>query len=380
MSRLFLGSKAWRVLTWASSSDLAIPQRYPQDDAFGKGPRTPVPAPSVDDLDKPIKLEGSGDERLWLTEPENASPFINKSASVTQQTKPVEAVDTRDTVESCGILEPGSEPDDYIPKHEISSDSSEDSESNKCRTPTPPLSSLDAIKRIHWPRQHPGTPPPTPMRKKAATPSSSVRSTPSSQRLQILFPNLRSNVNTTLSHGKRRVSKINVSPSPSSKRQIVGSADDDFWREKTPPQRRRINTRVIPLTPPTPKKPSSKQKPTAESKPRPVSFHFSLGNASLGIISKSFEQCSTFEAFNEEAARATGYLSQARSEVEPDLLVADIDGGERRLPVGWMYKHSYDRFCDTIEQATRNGGGPLNVKVYCLRKGIDDSLMPPFFE
>ena len=108
-------------------------------------------------------------------------------------------------------------------------------------------------------------------------------------------------------------------------------------------------------------------------------FQFSLDDVTLGVVSKGFEQCSTFAAFNEEAALATGYLSRACFEVEPDLLVADIDGGEHSLPVGWKHKRSYEKLCDAIGQASRNGQGSLNVRIYCLRKGKDDLQMPPFF-
>lgn len=120
-------------------------------------------------------------------------------------------------------------------------------------------------------------------------------------------------------------------------------------------------------------------KPTRELEARPVNFQFSLGDAALGVISKGFERCSTFEAFNEEAALAAGYLSRATFEVEPDLLVADIDGGERALAVGWKQKHSYEKLCVAIGQAARTGQGPMSVRIYCLRKGTDDLQMPPFF-
>jgi len=349
---------------------------------YGNKSGSPVTAPSISHPVNPIKLEDAGDTRQWLIEPADRSRISYASTSVSQGSNPVKPADALDTIAQSDILEPAAELDEYIPEHEISSDNLDDSGSSKCRTPTPPLSSLNAIKRIHWPRQHPGTPPPNPARNKLATPSASPPSSQSDPKLPVLFPNLKSSnssIRTISGRGKRHLSDTGVSSPPRSKRRNIASRDDDFWHEKTPPRRIRVDLKVTPLTPPSPGKQSEVSKPTKGSEARPVKFHFSLGNAALGVISKGFEQCSTFEAFNEEAALAAGYLSRARFEVEPDLLVADIDGGERGLAVGWMHKRSYENLCNAIGQASRNGQGPMNVRIYCLRKGKDDLQMPPFF-
>jgi len=331
---------------------------------------------------KTIKLEDTGNTGQWLIEPADRSRISYGSTSVNQPSNPVKSADALDTIAQSDILEPAAELDEYIPEHEISSDNFDDSGSTECRTPTPPLSSLDTIKRTHWPRQHPGTPPPTPARNKLATPSGSPPSPLSDLKLPVLFPNLKSSnssIRTISGRGKRHLSDTGVSSPPSSKRQNIASTDDDFWREKTPPRRIKIDLEVTPLTPPSPEKQPTVLKPTRGFETRPVILHFSLGDAALGVIAKGFEQCSTFGAFNKEAALAAGYLSRARHKVEPDLLVADIDGGERGLAVGWKHKYSYDKLCDAIAQATRHGQGPVKVRIYCLRKGKDDLQMPPFF-
>jgi len=348
---------------------------------FGNKLGPPVTVPSVSSPEKTIKLEDAGETSQWLIEPADRSRISYGSLSVNQRSNPVEAASLLDTIENREIPGPGSELDDYLPEQEISSDSSDESGSGKYRTPTPLLSSLDTIKRVHWPPQHAGTPPLTPARNKLATPS--VSSSPLADlKLPVLFPNLKSSSSSSSpisGCGKRRLSDTGVSPSPSSKRQNIASQNDDFWREKTPPRRIKTDLKVTPLTPPSPEKQLEAVKSTRELEARPVTLHFSLGDATLGVISKGFEQCSTFEAFTKEAALAAGYLSRARFEVRPDLLVADIDGGERRLAVGWRNKRSYGNFCDAIGQATRKGHGQLNVRIYCLRKGKDDLQMPPFF-
>ena len=52
------------------------------------------------------------------------------------------------------------------------------------RTPTPPLASRRRVKRQHWPRQHPGTPPPTPQRKRKSK-SESAFTTPDYKTFEI---------------------------------------------------------------------------------------------------------------------------------------------------------------------------------------------------
>lgn len=319
-------------------------------------------------------MEDAEDTKQWLGEPADRSRISYGSSSVNQRPIPVKAARPPGTIESCEIQGPESELDDYIPEHELSS--------NKRSTPTPPLSSLDTIKRTHWPRRHPGTPPPKPERNKLAKAPASLCSSQSKSKLPVLFPNLKSfssSTSTLLGCRKRRLSDTGLSHPPSSKRQSIAKTDSEFWQEKTSPRRIELDLKVTPLTPPSPERQPKVLKPTREFETRPVSFQFSLGDAALGTVSKGFEQCSTFKAFNEEAALAAGYLSRARFKVEPDLLVADIDGGERGLAVGWKQKHSYENLCVAIGQAARTGRGPLSVRIYCLRKGEDDLPKSPFF-
>jgi len=361
---------------------------------------------STDGLSWPdIKLEDSEDDTLEVieaTEDKELTDLAVRAKSPPNSTttsKPGKSIDI------CEILDSESELDEYIPKHDTSSDISDDTDERKTRqsgsqqaqretdgsrpiqgprTPTPPLSSLDTVKRFHWPPQHAGTPPPTPKKSKLAT------SSPPKPEVSV-FQNLRPRTSridyNSLARGlpispptKRRSSRIGASSAPKSKKARIDSPGDRFWREKTPPRRCRINLKVTPLTPPSPHKQSKALKSTREVGPHSVILQFSLPDTTLGVISKEWEQCSTSDIFFEEATFAAGYLSRAYSRVELNFLVAVTDGDRELL--AWNSKRDYERMCATIGKATRtrSEGGTLNVKIYCVRKGTEDYFNLPFFD
>lgn len=128
--------------------------------------------------------------------------------------------------------------------------------------------------------------------------------------------------------------KASASSVPKFKKACTTSLDNHIWRATTSSHRTRTNLEVSSLTPLFFDKLSKTSSPMRAIEAHSIILHFLLGNVALDIISKDWEQCSTFGKFNKEVARVVACLSQARFDTEINLLLADIDSGESGLPLG----------------------------------------------
>lgn len=275
-----------------------------------------------------------------------------------------------------GLLET-SESDSELTELHYTSDtstaSSEDIEEDLAPKPNPPLSSLETIKRARQPTQTSLSKPRYSLRQRdnPAAPLSKIEVTDSIIRKLRKSP-------TNVTHpkqgrSKRRISAIDESPVPETKKHARTNTMGNRPREaKTPPRRQQPK---MPLTPPSTGLKAKRVKSTEAS----VTLDFSLVDTTLGIVSKSWDICSTIETFSAVAASAAASLSKADSPFHVGVLVADVQGGDARLYFAHENVYGYNKLRASIAKAAKGKEGEVHVKVFCLKKDDPDlSKLPAF--
>lgn len=323
-------------------------------------------------LSPQIKLEDCDNDILHVPEAREENRMTCLRTPKIENHDPLMTWGSEDDLEACEESERESELDDYVPEHDSSGGRGD-------RSPTPPLSSKDTVKRIHWPRQHPGTPPPTPRKRKYGIPSPRRKPRP-----PVRFPNLQrrdSPPKRPQSGRKRRHSGLPQSVDPSPKKPCLDETDDNFWRPTTPPNRPEGSRKIIPLTPASIGKGSG----NAKKKSSEINFLFCFVDDSLGSSFESFQKHLSSKTFFERAARAVANSSQGRQgSITIWGLVADIAGGTRtdsRIFLEWGSKNDYLLLRNAIDRAMRRAGKDrVDVKIFCLRKGEADMPHLPLYK
>ena len=313
-----------------------------------------------------IKREDSKEGISEAEEKDSRKDFIDSLVCDNLHPEAVAALAPDQNIQPARPPEPEASLDDYVPGPGSESDGPNGLESDDNRAATPILSSLETVKRRHWPPQHPKSPPPMPKRiQSAKRPSSRLKEGHSSK----TKPSSRTAKQPSSGGSKRRLTETAI---PSSQNPRIADVDDEFWRPHTPPKRVRRNLPVLPLTPP-----SSGESPGNVERV-PVIYHFGLVDTSLGTISKPSEICPTHTAFFKAAASAATYLSQNCTPLTLDGVAADIDGEDLRLQLTWQNKFGYEMLCGAINRAAHRKEGKIDVKIFCLRKNLPDlQKLPP---
>ena len=268
------------------------------------------------------------DETIEVFEFEDKGSKITHPTDKTKRQKPTTASNTKEHVETC--KDPCSESEmteltDFIPEREDSS--------KKDGLITPPLSCIDTVKRMHWPPQHPGTPPPTPQKESSA---------------KILRGKAEKGQKLKKGHGSEA--------------------------KQTAEKKRKNVTTILPDLPSTKRTKRSCNLPAeASSEVRtivepstPVVFHISLMDTALGVISVDFNNITTFF---DEVASAAAYLNRNQRNLTLEGVIADIEGEGSRLFLAWNDLGDYSRLCGAINKVTLGSDKQqVDVRIYCLRE------------
>ena len=206
-------------------------------------------------------------------------------------------------------------------------------EEERWRYETPPLSSLDTVKKRRWPRQYVSPPPITKSPKRLRGPKSSVSQSSRPQRCST--PVLTS----------------------------VGRA-----LRKTPPRK----TAVTPQLPISPVSPFSLHSVnTAMPEPAPktnIILHFFLQRRELGALPTPLAQCNTADQFFSHAEEAWDFLTSRDGASEMAAVSVEVEGVEWPMIIPWKDPLAHKWMMETIAKAAVGRSHDLHVQVKCVTK------------
>ncbi len=231
------------------------------------------------------------------------------------------------------------------------------------RYETPPLSSLGVVKKRRWPPQY-VSPPPTPQaqkrlqgrKKTLKAPKSSVSQ--GSRRQRFSSPGLTS---VGLALGK---------PENAQSRDLDSNNLD---KSKTPPPKRsrkkKADTTQMPISPVSPFSFSSVNKAMPEPTPNTnIILHFFLQRKELGALPTPLAQCDTADQFFNHAEEAWDFLSSRNGATDIAAVSVEVEGVEWPMIIPWRDSFAHQWMMETIAKAAIGRSYDLHVQVKCVTK------------
>ena len=211
------------------------------------------------------------------------------------------------------------------------------------RYETPPLSSLDVVKKRRWPPQY-VSPPPTPQSQK-----------PLRERIKTLKA-----PKPSVSQSSRR--QRCSSQGPTSVRGAQGKP-----RKRAP--RKTANTLQMPISPVSPFSLPSVNKAPPEPTPKTnIILHFFLQRRELGALPTPLAQCDTADKFFDHAEEAWGFLTSRDVASEMAAVSVEVEGVEWPMIIPWRDPLAHQWMMETIEKAAIGRAYDLHVQVKCITK------------
>ena len=231
------------------------------------------------------------------------------------------------------------------------------------RFETPPLSSLDRVKKRRWPPQY-VSPPPTRQRRNLRQGCKLILNAPGTHAAQ--------------SSQHRRSSSpelLSVSPRASARgSRRTGDAKDGVLDEPKapPPKRSRKNTADTPHLPISPVSPFSPPSiNTAMPEPTPkthIILHFFLQRRELGALPTPLAQCETADQFFDHAEEAWDFLISRDEASEMAAVSVQVEGVEWPMILPWRDPLAHQWMMETIAKAALGRSHDLHVQVKCITK------------
>ena len=217
------------------------------------------------------------------------------------------------------------------------------------RFETPPLSSMDTVKKRRWPPKY-VSPPPTPQPKRSdkrrnigGMLDNRVTSRSSSPELLCAGP-------LTPPQGNRRSARVNYKiPSP----------------PKTPKKTKKIAKKSPIITKPTTTtyQPSVLEPLTTKD----VVLHFFLSNDSLGAVPVTLNECNTATKFFNQALSAWNLLGGGDQAGSMAAVSVMIDGFHWPTVLPWGNAAAFKRMMETIAIARIGKMGNFEIRIKCLK-------------
>ena len=230
------------------------------------------------------------------------------------------------------------------------------------RYETPPLSSLDVVKKRRWPPQY-VSPSPIPhsqkrLRGRKQTPKAPNPSfSQSSRRQRCSSPGLTS---IGLTVGR---------PENAQSRDLDSNNLD---KSKTPPKKSRKKTADTPQMPISPVSPfsfASVNKAMPEPAPKTnIILHFFLQKRELGALPTPLDQCNTADQFFNHAEEAWGFLTSRDGASEMAAVSVEVEGVEWPMIIPWRDPLAHQWMMETIAKAAIGRSYDLHVQVKCVTK------------
>ena len=231
------------------------------------------------------------------------------------------------------------------------------------RYETPPLSSLDVVKKRRWPPQY-VSPSSTPQslkrlrgRKKILkAPKASV---PQSSRRQ-----------RCSSSGLTSVGLALGKPENAQSRDMDCNNLD---KPKTPPSKRprkkTADTPQMPISPVSPFSFPSVNNAMPEPTPKTnIILHFFLQRKELGALPTPLAQCDTADQFFNHAEEAWGFLNSRDAASEMAAVSVEVEGVEWPMIIPWRDSFAHQWMMETIAKAAIGRSYDLHVQVKCVTK------------
>ena len=231
------------------------------------------------------------------------------------------------------------------------------------RYETPPLSSLEAVKKRRWPRQY-VSPPPTRQRQNLRQGCKLVLNAPKTSALQnsrhrrSSSPELLSVSPKTSARGSRHANNAN------------GKVQN---KPKTlPPKRPRKNkgdTRQLPISPVSPFSLPSINTSMPEPTPKTnIILHFFLQKRELGALPTPLAQCESADQFFDHAEEAWCFLASRDGTSEIAAVSVEVEGVEWPMIIPWRDPLAHQWMMETIAKAAIGRSYDLHVQVKCVTK------------
>ena len=231
------------------------------------------------------------------------------------------------------------------------------------RYETPPLSSLDVVKKRRWPPQY-TSPPPNPKSQKPLRESKKTLKalkssfSQSSRRQRCSSPGLTA-VRAAL--GK---------PENAQSRDLAGNSLDKCKaspRKKS--HKKEADTAQMPMSPVSPF--SLPPVNTAMPEPTPktnIILHFFLQKRELGALPTPLAQCQSADQFFDHAEEAWSFLTSRDGASEMAAVSVEVEGVEWPMIIPWRDPLAHQWMMETIAKAAIGRSYDLHVQVRCVTK------------
>lgn len=226
------------------------------------------------------------------------------------------------------------------------------------RFETPPLSSVETVKKRRWPPQY-VSPPPTPHPQKSRSKTHKRRNIGGTLRDE-----------RVLHSPSPEILSVRAVTSPSGLRRSTRGKSVAHSQPCSSPKTPRKAKLTLKMAPNSPKSTMSPHQPPGVDRPvaNDVTLHFFLSDESLGAIPVALSQCSSSTRFFEQAGAAWGFLDPNDGKTHMAGVSVAMEGLEWPLIVAWKSLEGHKIMMDTIETAKLGKNGDLLVKVKCIRK------------
>lgn len=231
------------------------------------------------------------------------------------------------------------------------------------RYETPPLSSLGVVKKRRWPAQY-YSPPPTPQSQKHLR---------GGKRLPKAT---KSSVSQSSRHKRcssPEVTSVGIALANSQNAQPGNLNGNTLGKTKGRPQKKdRKETASAPQMPISPVSPCSLSSVTrATPQPAPkanVILHFFLQRKELGALPTPLAQCETADQFFNHAEEAWGFLFSANGTSAMAAVSVEVEGVEWPMIIPWRDPLAHQWMMETIGKAAIGKPHDLHVQVKCITK------------
>ena len=227
---------------------------------------------------------------------------------------------------------------------------------------TPPLSSLDRVKKRRWPPQY-VSPPPTRQRQNHRQGCKLVLNAPR-------IPAVQSSQHRRSSSAEL----LSVSPRASARgsRRAQNANGRVLNKNRTSPKKsgnKTADTPQIPISPVSPLSLPSVNKAMPEPTQKTnIILHFFLQKRELGALPTPLAQCDTADQFFDHAEEAWGFLTSRDGATDIAAVSVEVEGVEWPMIIPWRDPLAHQWMMETIAKAATGRSYDLHVQVKCITK------------
>lgn len=243
------------------------------------------------------------------------------------------------------------------------------------RFDTPPLSSMETVKNMRWPPQY-VSPPRTPQRKNLRQTVTPKRQNTSAAPDSQAFPHERSSSPEVVAAGPartppgtRRSSRVIKRTSYTFKTPLA-TLSKKSHAPKTPSKDSHKKKASEPLTPISPASTSTAIEPSLSQSADTINVivHFFLSDDSLGAVPIPLDQCNSVDRFFNQALRAWRFLGIPDGGDSMAGVRVMMEGVQWPIIVAWGEVDAFGWLIDAITKAKGGRTDDLHVQVKCIAK------------